>query len=240
MRKIEELGPAAQTRSRRDTSRLRALYEAQKRIGAAGDLNDVLVAICDAAFALVPGATHVTVVLRDDDDERGGAAATSPSMTRVRGQTGPATEPIPVTRSVFRKVVSERAAVIAADAPREVAQTESLMGAQIRSVLGVPLWKGEEILGVLQMDNRESAGVFTSVDLDVMRRPRPQRLARGRQRAPRAAPARRRGAAQEGERLPEDARGVAARAARASRRSSGRARRCARSSTSSARWSTRA
>jgi Nif-specific regulatory protein len=41
------------------------------------------------------------------------------------------------------------------------------MGAQIRSVLGVPLWRGEEILGVLQIDNRESAGVFTSGDLDV-------------------------------------------------------------------------
>ena len=90
-----------------------------------------------------------------------------PIVTRVRGQQGPATEPIPVTRSVFRKVVTERAAVIAADAPHEVGQSESLMGAQIRSVLGVPLWKGEEILGVLQLDNRESAGVFTSVDLDV-------------------------------------------------------------------------
>jgi Nif-specific regulatory protein len=41
------------------------------------------------------------------------------------------------------------------------------MGAQIRSVLAVPLWKGEEILGVLQMDNRESPGVFQTADLDV-------------------------------------------------------------------------
>ncbi len=88
-------------------------------------------------------------------------------MTRVRGQQGPATAPIPVTRSVFRKVVIERAAVIAADAPLEVGHTESLMGAHIRSVIGVPLWKGDEILGVLQMDNRESTGVFTSADLDV-------------------------------------------------------------------------
>jgi transcriptional regulator with GAF, ATPase, and Fis domain len=163
MRKIDELGPA-QTAVERDASRLRALYEVQKHIGGAEDMNDVLVAICDGAFALLPGATHVTVVLREDEE---GTPSYVPIVTRVRGQQGPATEPIPVTRSVFRKVVSERAAVIAADAPREVAQTESLMGASIRSVLGVPLWKGEEILGVLQMDNRESAGVFTSVDLDV-------------------------------------------------------------------------
>ena len=164
MRKIDELGPA-RSAVERDASRLRALYEVQKHIGGAEDMNDVLVAICDGAFALLPGATHVTVVLRYDEE---GPPSYVPILTRVRGQLGPATEPIPVTRSVFRKVVSERAAVIAADAPREVAQTESLMGAQIRSVLGVPLWKGEEILGVLQMDNRESAGVFTSVDLDVV------------------------------------------------------------------------
>jgi Nif-specific regulatory protein len=163
MRKIDELGPT-QSAVERDTGRLRALYEVQKRIGGAEDMNDVLVAICDAAFALLPGATHVTVVLREDEE---GTPSYVPIVTRVRGQQGPATQPIPVTRSVFRKVVSERAAVIAADAPREVAQTESLMGAQILSVLGVPLWRGEEILGVLQIDNRESAGVFSSPDLDV-------------------------------------------------------------------------
>jgi Nif-specific regulatory protein len=167
MRKIDELG-RAESAVERDTNRIRALYEAQKSIGAAGDLNDVLVAICDAAFALLPGATHVTVVLREDDEEAArGTGGYVPIVTRVRGQQGPATQPIPVTRSVFRKVVTERAAVIAADAPREVGQTESLMGAQIRSVLGVPLWRGEEILGVLQIDNRESTGVFTSADLDV-------------------------------------------------------------------------
>ena len=168
VRKIEEFGPAEQN-VERDTGRLRAIYEAQKKIGAAGDLNEVLVAISDAAFALVPGATHVTLVLRDDDEEpRAGAAAYVPVMTRVRGQEGPSSGPIPVTRSVFRKVVSERAAVVAADAPREVGQTESLMGAQIRSVIGVPLWRGADILGVIQMDNRESTGVFTSADLDIM------------------------------------------------------------------------
>jgi Nif-specific regulatory protein len=51
---------------------------------------------------------------------------------------------------------------------REVGETESMMGAQIRSTLGVPLWRGEEILGVIQLDNRVSAGMFTSGDLEIM------------------------------------------------------------------------
>jgi Nif-specific regulatory protein len=152
-------------------SRLKALYEAQTKIGAAGDLNEVLVAITNAVFELVPRATHVSIILRDDDETETrttGVAGYVPVMTRVRGQEGPPSAPIPITRSVFRKVVTERAAVLAADAPREVGNSESLMGAQIRSTLGVPLWKGQEILGVLQMDNRESAGVFTNADLELV------------------------------------------------------------------------
>ena len=169
MRKIEELVPQA-TILEKDDGRLRTLYEVQKRVGAAGDLSEVLVEICEAAFRLVPLATHVTIVLRDDDEEgaRQGASGYVPVMTRVRGQDAPPSTPIPITRSVFRKVVSERAAVVAADAPTEVGRTESLMGAQIRSTLGVPLWKGDEILGVVQIDNREANGVLTSGDLEVM------------------------------------------------------------------------
>jgi transcriptional regulator with GAF, ATPase, and Fis domain len=166
VRNIDELGRAEST-VERDASRLRGLYDAQKRIGNAEHLNGVVHAICDGALALVPGATHVTIVLREDSEEASGSPSYVPIMTRVRGQQGPATAPIPVTRSVFRKVVIERTAVIAADAPLEVGHSESLMGAHIRSVIGVPLWKGDEILGVLQMDNRESTGVFTTADLDV-------------------------------------------------------------------------
>ncbi len=171
VRKIEEIEPATTTFEK--DGRLRLLYEAHKRVGAAADLGDVLIAICDATFEIIPKATHVTIILRDDEEEAGkpaGANSYVPILTRVRDPHGTNGNggPIPITRSVFRKVVSERAAVIAADAPREVGQSESLMGASIRSTLGVPLWRGEEILGVIQVDNRVTAGVFTSADLEVM------------------------------------------------------------------------
>ena len=170
MKKIEELVPRA-TILEKDEGRLRVLYDALKRIGGAQDLSEVLVAICESSFTLVPLATHVTIILRDDDEDSAAARGASgyvPVMTRVRGQDAPPSQAIPITRSVFRKVVSERAAVVAADAPRDVGQSESLMGAQIRSTLGIPLWKGEEILGVIQVDNREATGVLTASDLDIM------------------------------------------------------------------------
>ncbi len=147
---------------------------AQRSIGAAPDLDGVLVAFADAALGLIPLATHATIVLRgevDDSDQIADQAGYVPVLTRVRGSEGGGQAPegpVAVTRSVFRKVVSERAAVLAADAPSESFSSESLLGASIRSTIGVPLWRGEEILGVLQVDSRDSPKMFSGDDVDAL------------------------------------------------------------------------
>jgi Nif-specific regulatory protein len=148
-----------------DREVLKRLYEAQKSISSALEIHDVLVAVSEEVFAFLPRATHVTVALREEDDSK--KPRYVPVGTRVRGG-GEESEAIPITRSVFRKVVSERAAVLAADAKREVGESASLMAAQILSTIGVPLWIGDEIIGVLQVDNRASTGLFKERDLDIL------------------------------------------------------------------------
>jgi Nif-specific regulatory protein len=154
-----------------DPAILRELYAAQKRIGAAAGLDRVLEEVADSALALVKAATHVTIVLRDDDLVRDHEPMFVPVVTRVRAPDGRGERPagaVPVARSVYRKVVKERAAVLAADAPKEVGESESIMGASIRSTIGVPLWRGEEILGVLQADNRNAPGMLAASDLELL------------------------------------------------------------------------
>ncbi len=58
--------------------------------------------------------------------------------------------------------------MLAADAPGEGFTSESLLGASIRSTIGVPLWKGDEILGVLQVDSRGAPALFQSRDVDAL------------------------------------------------------------------------
>jgi transcriptional regulator with GAF, ATPase, and Fis domain len=180
-----------------DPISLKAVYEATRKIGAALEMDEVLDAVTEAVFALLGRATHLTIVLRDETREveqavavaAGGANATAaaataaaarkessavslesyvPVTTRVRDSKGPSTEAIPVSKSVFRRVVEQRAAVLAADALRDVGETASIMGARILSTMAVPLWKGEDILGVLQVDNRASPGIFRERDLDLL------------------------------------------------------------------------
>jgi Nif-specific regulatory protein len=71
-------------------------------------------------------------------------------------------------QAFIRKVIRERAAVLAADAPKESFSSESLLGASIQSTIGVPLWKGDEILGVLQIDNRNAIAMFDAADVDAL------------------------------------------------------------------------
>ena len=150
-----------------DGAILRKLYDAQKRISAAIELDEVVNAVAYEIFAFLARATHVTVALRDEDAESKSGPRYVPVGTRVRDGFS-VNEAIPISRSVFRKVVAERAAVLAADARREVGETASIMTAQILSTIGIPLWHGEELLGVIQVDNRGNAGMFRESDLDVL------------------------------------------------------------------------
>jgi Nif-specific regulatory protein len=148
---------------------LRTLCELQRAIGAADDLAAVLEAVADAALVLVPRATHATLVLREELGKGPDESPLVPVLTRVRGEGGvgmtPAS-PVRVARSVFRKVVRERAAVLVADTTSGELSSESLQGASIRSTIGVPLWQKEAIIGVLQIDNRAAPAMFTSADVD--------------------------------------------------------------------------
>jgi Nif-specific regulatory protein len=210
-----------------DPVRLRALYDAQSKIGRAEELDQVLEAIASAIFELIAHATHVTVVLRSGDEAEDGkkkkrkkkkkdaARNYLPVLTRARPEemggpsSGGPTDFVPITRSVYRKVLKERSAVLAADAPKQVAASPSLMAASVRSTIAVPLWHGDEILGVIQVDNRDAPGMLKGKDLDLVLILAEQ-ASLGVQRAAHSAPACGRGAAHPREPLPQGPRSPAA------------------------------
>ena len=164
MRPVETVAEVQRT-VESDPGSLKGLLSVLRKLTGAIELDEVFDAIEAAVFEAVPKATHLTLALRDDSGDKPTYVAVT---TRVRGRTDKAGEAVPISKSVVRKVVEQRAAVLAADALREVGETASIMGAKILSTMGVPLWRGEEILGVLQVDNRAQPGMFKDRDLDLL------------------------------------------------------------------------
>ena len=68
-----------------DRDALRALYEAQKEISRAEDLDEVLDAVASSVFAFLKRATHITVALAEDDEAGRRKTSYVPIGSRVRG-----------------------------------------------------------------------------------------------------------------------------------------------------------
>jgi Nif-specific regulatory protein len=141
------------------------IYKALQPLGARLEPGEVIEAIVAATFELLPRATHVAVLLRSESDKDRFALAVS----RQRAGNAPAVtaaDPVRASRAVLRRVLGARAAVLTANAQEELSSSESIMGGQILSMLAVPLWRGDDIIGLIQADNRFSAGMFHEADLE--------------------------------------------------------------------------
>jgi Nif-specific regulatory protein len=147
------------------------IYKALQPLSTRLEVGATLEAVAEAAFQLLPRATHVSILLRSDSDKDRFTVAMA--RQRNKGPRKPpaqgdkAVDPIRASRAVLRRVLEDRAALLLANAAEELASSESIMGGQILSIVAVPLWRGTDITGLIQADNRASAGMFTEGDLEV-------------------------------------------------------------------------
>jgi len=152
-------------RVERQPDQVARLYKVLQELSWELDLEAVLRATARAIFSLLPRATHLVVVL---GEERGTGGKYVPVYRQVRDNPE-ADAAIPVSHTIFRRVLAERAALLVANAMDAEWKTQSMLGAKILSTMAVPLWRGEDrILGVLQVDNRDSAGMFGQQDLELL------------------------------------------------------------------------
>jgi transcriptional regulator with GAF, ATPase, and Fis domain len=143
------------------------VYKALQPLGARLEPNEVIEAVVNATFELLPRATHVAILLRSETDKDRFALAVSRQRPNAAAAPPTAPDPVRASRAVLRRVLADRAAVLTANAQEELSTSESIMGGQILSMLAVPLWRGDDIIGLVQADNRASVNMFTDRDLEV-------------------------------------------------------------------------
>ncbi|CAN5781368.1 hypothetical protein BH11MYX2_BH11MYX2_14790 [soil metagenome] len=143
------------------------VYKALQPLGTRLEPAEVIEAVVAATFQLLPRATHVAILLRNDADKDRFALAISRSANPQRSvDTKSSVDPVRASRAVLRRVLTDRAAVLTANA-QEALSSESILGGQILSILAVPLWRGDDIIGIIQADNRASVGMFVEHDLEI-------------------------------------------------------------------------
>ena len=77
---------------------------------------------------------------------------------------------VPISKTMLQSVMREKVALLTYDAlsDQRLAGTESVRIHQIRAAMCAPLWSGEKIIGVMQLDTPHHTGSFTEPDVDLL------------------------------------------------------------------------
>jgi Nif-specific regulatory protein len=140
---------------------LQALLEIGAALQSLGSTADLARELLGRVLAAIPGSRAALLLAEPESTE------VTEVFAFARG-TGPA-EPFPVSRTVVRRVLSERISLLAADALAEesLAGAASVRAAHIRSLLAAPLIRPDRTLGLLYVD-AAAQGVFDERDLALL------------------------------------------------------------------------
>jgi sigma-B regulation protein RsbU (phosphoserine phosphatase) len=152
------------------TERLALLYRLSQTFNSSLDLDEVLDRVMDEVIAAVR-AERGFVMLHDDDqpfDEIHGRLVFH--TARGLDQETINDPQFQVSRSVVERAAREGQPILTNDAQSDdrfsMRQSVRILG--LRSILCVPLRAKERVLGVVYVDNRLKAGIFTQGHLDLL------------------------------------------------------------------------
>ncbi|MGH2522866.1 MAG: PP2C family protein-serine/threonine phosphatase, partial [Anaerolineales bacterium] len=145
------------------TDRLALLYRVSQTFNSSLDLAEVLNRVMDEVIAATR-AERGFLMLRDAEGRLAFRAARG-----LNQQTLEAPE-FQISRGLVERVAHEGQPVLTSDAQSDArfSLRQSVMSLGLRSILCVPLKVKDAILGVVYVDNRLQAGLFTEADLDLL------------------------------------------------------------------------
>lgn len=144
-------------------ARLALLYRVSRTFNSSLDLDEVLNRVMDEVIA-VTQAERGFVMLRDED---GGLAF---RVARGMDRSMVDDPEFQISRGVVEQVAQEGQPMLTSDAQRDerLSMRLSVIGLGLRSILCVPLKSKDTVSGVIYVDNRLQAGIFTPDDLDLL------------------------------------------------------------------------
>jgi adenylate cyclase len=158
----EWLSPAE---SKRNSRVLFILYEISRQLNSISDFHQLLEKIMNLLF-LVIDADYGFLILSGNRSEEG----LIPVVVKFKqGPAQPAAE-IHASRTLINKVIQDKVAVLTTDAMADArwSRSASLVQRKVRSALCVPLWKKDQIIGIIQLESLRPDCQFTKDDLELL------------------------------------------------------------------------
>ncbi len=136
---------------------LRIIGKADEELVFHRPLPEILERIMDLAHEAVPYERGVLMLLQGDQLVK----------QAVRVPKSDALEGIRLSTTITDRVIHKQESILTSDAQKDI-PGESIVVQQIRSLMCVPLWDNREAIGLLYVDSRHQAGLFTEIDLKVL------------------------------------------------------------------------
>lgn len=145
------------------SGRFALLYHLSQTFNSSLDLDEVLDRVMDEVIEAL-GAERGFVALRDDDGELVFRSARGIEQTTIHHPE------FQISRGVVEEVAQNGKAVLTSDAQLDerFSGRESVVGLQLRSIICTPLRLKDRLLGVIYVDNRLFAGIFTEESLELL------------------------------------------------------------------------
>jgi adenylate cyclase len=142
------------------------LYEISRQLNTIHDFNELLKKIMDYIFMVIDADYGFLILTDDDRDKDFIPVVIKYKDDKVKTQKG-----IRASRTIIKKVIQDKVALLTSNAmvdPR-FGSAESLVGQNIRSAMCVPLWRKDEIIGVIQLDSIRADNQYTEDDLELLK-----------------------------------------------------------------------
>jgi adenylate cyclase len=145
---------------------LYVLYEISRQLNSIHDFGELLNKIMDLIFVVIDADYGFLILTGERDREE-----LIPVVVKSREDQNGEQESLKASRTIINRVIRDGVALLTSNAMTDsrLDHAKSLLLQQIRSAICVPLWRKDEIIGVIQLESVRLDNQFTQGDLELLK-----------------------------------------------------------------------
>jgi adenylate cyclase len=143
---------------------LSVLYQISSKLNRTSNFEELLNTIMDLIFQIIEADYGFVAVLGESPDE------IIPKVIKYRDSSPKEPQEFKVSRTIIKKVIEEKSAILTSNVSHdpELSEADSVKMQNIRSVISVPLWRRDDVIGMIQINSFRLANLFRKADLDLL------------------------------------------------------------------------